>query len=142
MFYVSSMYSSMHETFGHNRQGQDEVLWTIYRWLLMVRCKISLFTKKNNALLILSFIWLLNDRLLFKIRSSSFRVDATFTVEFVKKGAPLFVFQERITSCACFCWSVLIGIFNWYTQSSVTNKSLIKTDLRTFLQFTIENKDL
>ena len=49
MLYVSSMYSLMHETFGNNRQGQDEVLWTIYRWLLMVHCKISLFTKKNNA---------------------------------------------------------------------------------------------
>ena len=54
----------------------------------------------------------------------------------------VFFFLEKIISCACLVRSALNGIFHWYAQSCIFNRSLLSVEAEVFTLFTMLNKEL
>ena len=87
----------------------------------------------------------LSDNFLSRVSSRYFWFDLSLTSEFLKKSSEyvaLFIFLEKIASCACLIRSGLNYIFHWYAQSHIFNISLLSVEIEILTQFTIPSKEL
>ena len=58
------------------------------------------------------------------------------------RSVVVFLFPEKIISCACLVQSRINDIFHWYAQSCVFNRLLLRVEAEVFAQFAMLNKEL